>query len=864
MNTAKLMIALGAIMFMSACDQRSGFDSGFASGVMYEMDGSADMRTVCEIAGNVVVNVDMDEDGYGGYEGCAQPNETWPFVVSNLKGDCNDENAAVHPNAVEVCANSVNENCVNGADEQPCVVAVTTCASDVDNDGYTAGGTIASADGDCSDLGEALFTEPAGDCNDTDPDVHPNATEVCNDIDDDCDADGRADEAIGMSSFYRDADGDTYGNPLITLQDCAQPTGYVQNNRDCNDAQASARPGGTEVPGNGIDEDCDGLGDDSVSGTCFADADNDQWRTGNTVTNNDTDCDDPGEAYSTEQSGDCNDTSVSINPGAVDSTVDGVDQDCDNVDGNDGTVVCYADGDNDGYRNGTVITNNDTDCSDPGEASASEPSGDCNDNSNTVYPGAPDTVGDGVDQDCSGADGTGTTGTTCYMDTDNDNVRTSNTVQSADADCNDSGEANLTELSGDCNDLDPAVLPGATEIVGDSIDQNCDSVEVCYADGDNDNFRSSVTTATIVSVNDTNCYGANEAAMSEAAVDCNDAIPTIRPGAVETCNSVDDDCDGGVDEGVSMTTWYPDADADGAGNSALGLLACSQPSGRVSTGGDCNDGNNAIRPGVAEIPGDSVDQDCNGAEVCYTDGDNDGHRPNSTSTTNSVDTDCGDQNEAVSTDPTMDCNDGSNTVYPGATEIPGNNLDEDCNGSDLTTGVLYYRDQDGDTYGAMNGDVKSVPTPGYILRSGDCNDTNSNIFPGAPDPIDGIDQDCSDSVGTSTRTTNVWTFTLDSTATALSLDQFEVKNVTNGNARVSTTNRSGSTVTITLTTKPGDVLEIQCWLAGNNQWCAANGHSGHIVSATGPTGSYSVGQLTGDMKYVSNGSGGYNYGGSVK
>ncbi len=65
-------------------------------------------------------------------------------------------------------------------------------------------------------------------------------------------------------TWYADADGDGFGNPDAVLQDCNQPAGYVTDNTDCNDASASAFPGGEEICGNNIDEDCNGQ--DSI---CF-------------------------------------------------------------------------------------------------------------------------------------------------------------------------------------------------------------------------------------------------------------------------------------------------------------------------------------------------------------------------------------------------------------------------------------------------------------------------------------------------------------------------------------------------------------------------------------------------------------------
>jgi hypothetical protein len=60
-----------------------------------------------------------------------------------------------------------------------------------------------------------------------------------------------------MSTFYRDADGDGYGNESDSTEACSAPTGYVSDNTDCDDTNAAVNPGATEVC-NGIDDDCDG------------------------------------------------------------------------------------------------------------------------------------------------------------------------------------------------------------------------------------------------------------------------------------------------------------------------------------------------------------------------------------------------------------------------------------------------------------------------------------------------------------------------------------------------------------------------------------------------------------------------------
>ncbi|NVI97939.1 putative metal-binding motif-containing protein [Myxococcus sp. AM009] len=127
-------------------------------------------------------------------------------------------------------------------------------ALDLDDDGYV------SSEG----------TFPGSDCDDDDPAIHPGATELCDGVDNNC-VNGEAD-APGGATYYRDADGDGFGDPsALPNLSCTPPAGYVLEAGDCNDQDPDIHPRQAELVCDGKDDDCDGTIDNDpfdVSAPC--------------------------------------------------------------------------------------------------------------------------------------------------------------------------------------------------------------------------------------------------------------------------------------------------------------------------------------------------------------------------------------------------------------------------------------------------------------------------------------------------------------------------------------------------------------------------------------------------------------------
>ena len=311
---------------------------------------------------------DADGDGYG------DPASEVAEACGDLEGrvdnadDCDDTEASVHPGADEAC-NERDDDCDGIIDEE---TYQRRYFADNDGDGF---GVPEPTQRACLHPGDGWSINTL-DCDDTDPDIHPDATEVCNaGVDDDCDqlADDDDDslDLATRTTLYADLDADGFGDPEVSVTACAANPDFAADATDCDPADGSIFPGQTEIPADGIDQDCDSFDD------CYLDADDDGYGTPTVIAGQSLSCTSPGEATNVD---DCDDGDFFAN----------VEQ------------PWYPDLDGDGYGSGSPVL---VQCLHPGNGLGIGL--DCDDTDDLTYPGAPDLAGDGLDTSCSGFDGDG-------------------------------------------------------------------------------------------------------------------------------------------------------------------------------------------------------------------------------------------------------------------------------------------------------------------------------------------------------------------------------------------------------------------------------------------------------------------------
>jgi len=685
-------------------------------------------------------------------------------------GDCNDGNASVFSGATEIC-DGVDNNC-NGVADEGC---------DGDGDGYC-------------DLNKITIGKPAvcpnggGDCNDAKNTVNPGAKESCTDAEDtNCDGTLNADGATGCSVFYYDGDNDGVGVNISQCLCAPMAPFKALGNGDCDDTNASVKPGVSENCATSYDDNCNGNLNDAGATNCvnfYPDLDKDGYGLGSAVCT----CTPSGSAIATVQ-GDCNDGDNQVNPGMPEQ--------CDNKDNNCNGGLPSAVEKN--AATGTSVSLNGWVAQEvvftlPGtiariDAAFNVPSAQ----QVTLYlyktatlptaSGAPapiETIGPiNLAQNGAGvytkytftstlkpsvAAGekwalvwkASSTGAALQASTSNQYAPAGlSTAPSSPFSWTGQGQTDVTFTAW-------LVVSGTTTDEGcdDDGDKHCDAAMVVASPppvvcsnggGDcNDNAAAiNKAAAETCDAVDNNCNGASDegcdddkdgwcdSAMTVAATpppicsagknDCDDTNSQVYPGKTEICDDIDNNCSSVTDE---------NCDVDNDDYCVSTMATAGTPKVCPKGGGDCADGDGTVNPGVTEAC-DGKDNNCAaGVDENCADIDKDGYC-NGNVAVGSLGCPKGGG----------DCNDSDSKVNPGATETCATLTDDNCNGlvneANATACTNWYADVDQDGWGggaAVCQCTQSAALPAN--QGGDCKDTDVTVNPGQTEVCDGLDNDC--------------------------------------------------------------------------------------------------------------------------
>jgi hypothetical protein len=245
-------------------------------------------------------------------------------------------------------------------------------------------------------------------------------------------------------------------------------------------------------------------------------------------------------------------------------------------------------------------------------------------------------------------------------------------------------------------------------------------------------------------------------ACSDAGCDMPPVCPPGHTPMPEICNGVNDDCDENIDEDV-VQELFVDADGDGYGHDDMTVPGCDLVDGLSPRGGDCDDAEPAVNPGVTETC-NGMDDDCNGAT---DDGIACGCTHGDTLPCGPPDGSGGIETRGLCEAGIQTCSNGSyggcvGDIWPAAGgETCDGTSDEDCD--DKVDELVHsgcWADGDGDGFATANaamtftcttcgaGRTAIQPTAGNV----DCNDSNASVKPGAAEVCNGTDDDCDTSI----------------------------------------------------------------------------------------------------------------------
>ncbi len=694
-----------------ACDDRVEI---CGDGIDNDNDGDIDMDDAdCA----VMATVDGDDDGYCPMgQDLNDDGDCDDMGEQNGTVDCADTVAEVNPEGVEICNDEYDNDCdgdVNLADSD-CRPLI-----DMDGDGFCPNGQDLTGNGNCVGNNEIGI---AADCDDDNDAVHPDAMEVCNDgLDNNCDDD--TDSADDACTDFVDGDDDGYcptGQDLNDDGDC-DDMGEQNGAVDCADTVAEVNPEGVEICNDEYDNDCDGdvnLADSDCRPLIDMDGDG--------FCPNGQDLNDNGNCAGNNEIGiaaDCDDDNADAYPDAAEVCTDGFDNDCDgDTDADDSQCIGITDEDGDGFCPMGTDINADGDCTDDGEQDGAM---DCDDTRRDVFPNAEEVCDGNVDNDCDGTSDIMDTDCAALVDMDGDGFCTMGTDFNNDGDCFGINEGSEVEV--DCDDSVDSTNPEAAEICDDNDDNDCDG----DVDGDDDDCDDVLDAdgdgfcAMGQDLNDDgDCLDEDEDGDD---VDCDDTDDSINPDAAEICgDDEDNNCDGLTDaeDRASCGPLRRDRDGDGfcregIDNNGDGFCTAD---GEDTDDVDCNDANDAINSGAAEICDDGFDNNCDGivdyddTQACpipteSADTDGDGYCPEGRDLNG--DGDCLDRFEDTDDE---DCEEGNASINPGASEVCDDNVDNNCDG------LTDDEDEDSCDENGPIGDVHDNDEDNVLSNSDNCPD----------------------------------------------------------------------------------------------------------------------------------------------